>query len=77
MSNNKILLVTPYSLNDYGGVQNQVLLAKKYLLSKGYDVRIFAHGSYDYQNAEPVIVPFNGSRARVSIFYNNYYFLPN
>ena len=70
MSNNKILLVTPYSLNDYGGVQNQVLLAKKYLLSKGYDVRIFAHGSYDYQNAEPVIVPFNGSRARVSIFYN-------
>ena len=70
MSNNKILLVTPYSLNDYGGVQNQVLLAKKYLLSKGYDVRIFSNGSYDYQNTEPVVVPFNGSRARVSIICN-------
>jgi len=70
MNNNRILLVTPYSLNYYGGVQNQVLLAKKYLISKGYQVKIFAHGSYDYQNTKPIVVPFNGSKSRVSIPYN-------
>jgi|ETNmetMinimDraft_21_1059911.scaffolds.fasta_scaffold70946_2 phosphatidylinositol alpha-mannosyltransferase len=68
--NNRILLITPYSLNYYGGVQNQVLLAKKYLLSKDYQVKIFAHGSYDYQNTKPSLIPFNGSKARVSISYN-------
>ena len=70
MNSNRILLVTPYSLDDYGGVQNQVILAKKHLVKRGYDVRIFANGSTDYNNNDPVVIPFNGSKARVSLICN-------
>ena len=70
MSNIRILLITPYSLDNYGGVQNQILLAKKYLLKNNYDVRIFSHGSNDYENLKPFTIPFNGSNARVSLKCN-------
>ena len=70
MSNIRILLITPYSLDDYGGVQNQILLAKKYLLKKNYEVRIFSNASNDYDNIKPIKIPFNGSKAKVSLKCN-------
>ena len=70
MSSIRILLITPYSLLDFGGVQSQVLLAKKYLIKNDYEVRIFSHGSTDYDNLKPYNIPFNGSRAKVSLSYN-------
>ena len=47
MSTN-LLLVSPYNVNFYGGVQNQVKLFKDGLDSSNFNVRILAPDSSDY-----------------------------
>jgi len=70
MSKKNILLVSPYSLNNYGGVQNQINLIKQLLCNQSYRVKIFAHGSDDYNNKAPIAIKFNGSKSNVSITCN-------
>ena len=67
MNKKNILLVSPYSLVNYGGVQNQILLSKKYLKEQSFDLKIFAHGSDDYPNVPPVFIRFNSSISNVSV----------
>ena len=47
MSTN-LLLVSPYNVNYYGGVQNQVKLFKDGLDKTNFNVRILAPDSSDY-----------------------------
>ena len=47
MSTN-LLLVSPYNVNFYGGVQNQVKLFKDGLDKTNFNVRILAPDSSDY-----------------------------
>jgi len=44
----KLLLVSPYNVNFYGGVQNQVNLFKNGLDSSNFNVRLLAPDSSDY-----------------------------
>ena len=62
MSKKKILLVSPYSLMNYGGVQNQILKSKEYLQGDAFDLRIFCHGSDDCNNTPPISINFNSSK---------------
>ena len=71
MSKNlKILFVTPYSMTDHGGVQNQIMVSKQYLMDKGYKVRIYSHGSTDYENYPTIKVRFNSSVSKITIACN-------
>ena len=71
MSKNlKILFVTPFSITDHGGVQNQIMVSKQYLLDKGYKVRIYSHGSTDYENYPTIKVRFNSSVSKITIACN-------
>ena len=70
MSKKNILLVSPYSLMNYGGVQNQILKSKEYLQGDAFDLRIFCHGSDDYNNISPISINFNSSKSNVSIKYD-------
>ena len=71
MSKNlNILFVTPYSITDHGGVQNQIMVSKQYLLDKGYKVRIYSHGSTDYENYPAIKVRVNSSVSKITIACN-------
>ena len=69
MSTN-LLLVSPYNVNFYGGVQNQVNLFKNNLDSSKFNIRILAPDSSDYDIGKSFRIPFNGSNNPIS-------FLPN
>ena len=71
MNKKNILLITPYSLKNYGGVQNQIQLIKKLMPKEAYNVKIFAHGSEDYNNKTPFLIKFNSSRSNVSIRHDH------
>ena len=66
MNNTKILFITPYSFKYFGGVQTQIKIAKKYLVEKGYQVKILANGSNDFNIKSFIPIKFNGSTANVS-----------
>ncbi len=66
MSTN-LLLVSPYNVNFYGGVQNQVNLFKYGLDSSNFNVRILAPDSSDYNIGKSFKIPFNGSNNPISL----------
>ena len=69
MSTN-LLLVSPYNVNFYGGVQNQVNLFKNGLRTFNFNVRIVAPESFDYNIGKSFRIPFNGSKNPISLFPN-------
>ena len=69
MSTN-LLLVSPYNVNFYGGVQNQVNLFKNNLDSSKFNVRILAPDSSDYDIGKSFRIPFNGSNNPISLLPN-------
>ena len=69
MSTN-LLLVSPYNVNFYGGVQNQVKLFKDGLDKTNFNVRILAPDSSDYNVGNSFKIPFNGSNNPVSLLPN-------
>ena len=69
MSTN-LLLVSPYNVNFYGGVQNQVNLFKNGLRTSNFNVRIVAPESFDYNIGKSFRIPFNGSKNPISLFPN-------
>ena len=68
----KVLLVTPYSFQKYGGVQNQVNLMEEFLSShQEFDVKVFAHGKTESLASNKVFnIPFNSSVSSVLLFPN-------
>ena len=68
--NIKVLLICPYDLNNYGGVQNQVKLLKKGLINKGIDTKILGPSSFDYDIGQALDIPFNGSKNPITFFPN-------
>ena len=69
MSTN-LLLVSPYNVNFYGGVQNQVNLFKNNLDNSKFNVRILAPDSSDYDIGKSIKIPFNGSNNPISLLPN-------
>ena len=68
--NTNLLLVSPYNVNFYGGVQNQVNLFKNNLDSSKFNVRILAPDSSDYDIGKSFRIPFNGSNNPISLLPN-------
>ena len=68
----KVLLVTPYSFQKYGGVQNQVNLMEDYLSShEEFEVKVFAYGKTESLDSNKVFnIPFNSSISSVLLFPN-------
>lgn len=68
----KVLLLTPYSFQKYGGVQNQVNLIEDYLSSHNeYEVKVFAYGKTELLDSNKVFnIPFNSSISSVLLFPN-------
>ena len=68
----KVLLVTPYSFQKYGGVQNQVNLIEDYLSShEEFEVKVFAYGKTESLDTNKVFnIPFNSSVSSVLLFPN-------
>jgi phosphatidylinositol alpha-mannosyltransferase len=68
----KVLLVTPYSFQKYGGVQNQVNLIEDYLSShEEFEVKVFAYGKTESLDSNTVFnIPFNSSVSSVLLFPN-------
>ena len=68
----KVLLVTPYSFQKYGGVQNQVNLIEDYLSSQEeFEVKVFAYGKTESLDSNKVFnIPFNSSISSVLLFPN-------
>ena len=69
MSTN-LLLVSPYNVNFYGGVQNQVNLFKNELDSTNFKVRVAAPESTDYDIGKSFRIPFNGSSNPINLIPN-------
>ena len=68
----KVLLVTPYSFQKYGVVQNQVNLIEDYLSShEEFEVKVFAYGKTESLDSNKVFnIPFNSSVSSVLLFPN-------
>ena len=67
MNRLNILLISPYSFDDYGGVQSQIAYSKEYLQTHGHNVKILAHKSNDYDIKKSSRIRFNGSVSNVSL----------
>ena len=73
----RIVLVTPYALSIFGGVQEQVLAMSRELATRGHDVSVIApdgadEARYDtparvYRFGPRLRVPANGSRAPLTL----------
>lgn len=68
--NTNLLLVSPYSLEYFGGVQNQLLLIKKFLPKENFNLKFLCPDSPDFNLGKPIRMPFNGSVAPISLFAN-------
>jgi len=66
-----LLLVSPYNVSFYGGVQNQVNLFKNGLDSSKFNVRVLAPESSDYDIGKSFKIPFNGSSNPISLIPDN------
>ncbi len=69
--NTNLLLVSPYNVSFYGGVQNQVNLFKNGLDSSNFNVRLLAPESSDYDIGKSFKIPFNGSSNPISLIPDN------
>ena len=66
-----ILLISPYNINSFGGVQNQIESIKSYLNNKTqYDCKVAGPNSSDFDIGNTINVPFNGSVSPVCLFPN-------
>ena len=63
-----LLLVSPYSMNFFGGVQNQVDLIKASLRGEDFNVKVLSPDSPDFNIGEAIKIPFNGSIAPIKLF---------
>tara|TARA_A200000159_G_scaffold4932_1_gene4609 strand:+ start:656 stop:1639 length:984 start_codon:yes stop_codon:yes gene_type:complete len=66
----KVLLISPYGMNYYGGVQHQLKILKKELKNTGLDVKILSPDSKDFNIGKPMSIPFNGSKASTNLLPN-------
>ena len=67
--NTKVLQVTQYNLNTFGGVQEQVNLINNYLNTlDNFESKILAPASSDFNIKNTLSIPFNGSKSDISIF---------
>ena len=67
--NTKVLQVTQYNLNTFGGVQEQVNLINNYLNnSDNFESKILAPASNDFNIKNTFRIQFNGSKSDISIF---------
>ena len=62
-----ILLVSPYSMNFFGGVQNQIDLIKTSLEGKEFNVKVLSPDSPDFNIGKAIKIPFNGSIAPIKV----------
>jgi len=63
-----LLLVSPYSMNSFGGVQNQIDLIKTSLRGEDFNVKVLSPDSPDFNIGEAIKIPFNGSIAPIKLF---------
>ena len=63
-----LLLVSPYSMNFFGGVQNQIDLIKASLRGEDFNVKVLSPDSPDFNIGEAIKIPFNGSIAPIKLF---------
>ncbi|MDC3256625.1 glycosyltransferase family 4 protein [Acidimicrobiia bacterium] len=63
-----LLLVSPYSMNFFGGVQNQIDLIKVSLRGEDFNVKVLSPDSPDFNIGEAIKIPFNGSIAPIKLF---------
>lgn len=63
-----LLLVSPYSMNFFGGVQNQIDLIKTSLRGEDFNVKVLSPDSPDFNIGEAIKIPFNGSIAPIKLF---------
>ena len=63
-----LLLVSPYSMNFFGGVQNQIDLIKASLQGEDFNVKVLSPDSPDFNIGEAIKIPFNGSIAPIKLF---------
>ena len=63
----KILFITAYDMDKYGGVQNQINLVSQKLNKLNYDTKICAPNSSDYDLGKTISFPFNKSVVNVSL----------
>ena len=66
----KVLLISPYGMNYYGGVQHQLKILKKELKNTGLYVKILSPDSKDFNIGKPMSIPFNGSKASTNLSPN-------
>ena len=68
----KVLLLTPYSFQKYGGVQNQVNLIEDYLSThEAFEVKVFAYAKTESLDSNKIYnIPFNSSISSVLLFPN-------
>ena len=59
--NTNVLLLTPYSFTNYGGVQNQIKLISKTLQNLNYETKVCSPNSYDFNLGKVINLPFNKS----------------
>ena len=62
-----LLLVSPYSMDFFGGVQNQINLIKSSLRVEDFVVKVLSPDSPDFNIGEAITVPFNGSIAPIKL----------
>ncbi len=63
----KILFITAYDMDKYGGVQNQINLVSQKLNKLNYVTKICAPNSLDYDLGKSISFPFNKSVVNVSL----------
>ena len=61
-----LLLVSPYSMNFFGGVQNQIDLIKTSLRGEDFNVKVLSPDSPDFNIGEAIKIPFNLSLIHIS-----------
>lgn len=77
MTSRRVVLVSPYALSVFGGVQEQVLAMSRVLSARGHDVLVVVpdrddHADYDtpatiLRRGHRALVPANGSRAPLTL----------
>tara|TARA_X000000368_G_scaffold137129_1_gene107796 strand:- start:10057 stop:11043 length:987 start_codon:yes stop_codon:yes gene_type:complete len=66
--NTKILFLTAYDINKYGGVQNQIKLISDTLNNLNYESKICSPNSNDFNLGKVINFPFNKSIAPITLF---------
>ena len=65
-----LLLVSPYSQEFYGGVQNQLTIIQKSLPENEFNIKFLSPDTNDFNFGRPIKIPFNGSVAPIKLLTN-------